>query len=181
MKEIRLHGRGGQGAATAGEVLAYAAFYEGKYAQSFPYFGAERRGAPVVAYTRIDNMPILIRTSIYNPHCVIVLDNKLIKTVNVLEGLLNGGTLVINSADLTFRNYVECKAVIAVVDATRIALDTIGEPITNMAMLGAFSIATKWVKIESIYKAIEKKFHDRVAERNIEAAKMAYQNTQLLS
>ena len=109
-----------------------------------------------------------------------MLDNKLIKTVNVLEGLVDNGIMVINTPNETFQNRGKAISVIAVADATRIALETIGEPITNMAMLGAFSKATEWVTIKAISQAIKRKFHDPVARKNIEAAKMAYKNVQLL-
>ena len=87
MKEIRFHGRGGQGIVTAAELLAIAAFYENKYAQSFPFFGPERRGAPVISYVRIDDDPIRVRMGIYTPDCVVVLDPQLPRIINVMEGL----------------------------------------------------------------------------------------------
>ncbi|UCD95735.1 MAG: 2-oxoacid:acceptor oxidoreductase family protein [Candidatus Bathyarchaeota archaeon] len=179
MIEIRLHGRGGQGAATAGETLALAAFYEGKYTQSFPYFGAERRGAPVVAYTRFDTVPIRVRTGIHSPNCIVVLDSKLIKTVNVLDGLQDGGAIVINAPtwNLDLPDNVK-PSIMAYSDATRIALETIGEPITNMAMLGAFSKATGWVAIDAIRKAIGRKFSGAIKEKNVKAAELAYSETE---
>ena len=182
MREIRIHGRGGQGVVTAGEVLALAAFYEGKYAQSFPYFGVERRGAPVVAYTRIDDKPIRIRTSIHHPSCVVVLDPKLIKTIDVTEGLLEGGIVVFNTRKEPSEVSVRCKpSKIAVVDATDIALKTICAPITNMVMLGAFSTATDWIKIDAICEAIMNRFSKDAAQKNVRAAKMAYEKTQILT
>lgn len=165
--------------ATAGETLALAAFYEGKYTQSFPYFGAERRGAPVVAYTRLNEVPIRVRTGIHNPNCIVVLDNKLIKTVNVLEGLQDGGAIVINAPEWNLELPNDVKpSIMAFSDATRIALETIGQPITNMAMLGAFSKATGWVAIDSICKAIKKKFSGSISEKNVKAAELAYRDTK---
>lgn len=181
MKEIRIHGRGGQGAATAGEILALAAFNEGKYAQSFPYFGPERRGAPVVAFTRIDETPIRVRTDIHHPDCVVVLDPKLVRTINVVEGLTDGGIVVLNSALALSLISLECKASrIASVDATAIALKTIGSAITNMAMLGAFSAATRWVGIQAVCEAIANRFSKELSDKNILAAKTAYENTKIL-
>jgi 2-oxoacid:acceptor oxidoreductase gamma subunit (pyruvate/2-ketoisovalerate family) len=181
MKEIRIHGRGGQGAATAGEVLALAAFYEGKYAQSFPYFGPERRGAPVVTFTRIDDMPIRVRTEIHHPSCVVVLDPKLVRTVNVVEGLMEGGIVVLNSVMKPSEITIQGKpSKIAAVDATSIALKTIGNPITNMAMLGAFSAATGWVGIKAVREAITNRFSKDAAEKNVKAAEMAYEKTNVL-
>ncbi len=97
MIEIRMHGRGGQGAVVACKLLASAIYKEGKFAQSFPAFGVERRGAPVMAYTRIDDKPIHLRTEIYEPNHLIVLDENLLLTVDVTAGLKDGGTIVINS------------------------------------------------------------------------------------
>jgi len=181
MKEIRIHGRGGQGAATAGEILALAAFNEGKYAQSFPYFGPERRGAPVVAFTRIDETPIRVRTDIHHPNCVVVLDPKLVRTINVVEGLMDGGIVVLNSVMDPSQISVRGKpSRIAAVDATAIALDTIGSPITNMAMLGAFSAATGWVGIKAVREAIANRFSKELAEKNVKAAETAYEKTKIL-
>ena len=98
MYEVRFHGRGGQGARMAAEALADAAFLEGNYAVAFPFFGAERRGAPVVAFTRVDQKKIRIRTQIYEPDYVVVLDDKLVDLINITEGLKKGGMAIINSA-----------------------------------------------------------------------------------
>lgn len=181
MKEIRFHGRGGQGIVTATETLALAAFYENKHAQSFPYFGAERRGAPVVSYIRFDDKPIRIRMNIHEPDCVVVLDTRLQQVVNVTQGLKKNGTLILNnnknpsSLELKFK-----PTIIATVDATRIALEKLGVPITNMAMLGSFSITTKWVSIDSVCKAIRDTFKDKnIAEKNVNAAISAYENTSI--
>lgn len=182
LREIRIHGRGGQGAATAGEILALAAFYEGKYAQSFPYFGPERRGAPVVAFTRIDGEPIRLRTEIHNPDCLVVLDQKLVRAVNITDDLKSGGTIVLNTLNEPSDLPMQTKArKIAVVDATEIALKTIGAPITNTAMLGAFSSATHWIGIEAVCKAITSRFSKDSALRNVDAARMAYEKTEIVT
>ncbi|MFA5382913.1 MAG: 2-oxoacid:acceptor oxidoreductase family protein, partial [Candidatus Micrarchaeia archaeon] len=97
MIEVRIHGRGGQGAVTAAELLAIAVGYKGKYSQSFPYFGVERRGAPVQAYCRIDDKPIRVHQNVYTPDYVVVLDPTLISSINVCEGLKKGGTVIVNS------------------------------------------------------------------------------------
>lgn len=180
MKEIRFHGRGGQGIVTATEILALAVFLENKFVQSFPSFGAERRGAPVVSYFRIDDRPIRIRMDIHEPDCVVVLDSRLPSVVDVLKGMKKEGIAILNSrvppskVELKFR-----PARLATVDATEIALRTMGIPITNMAMLGAFAAATSWVSIESVRQAIEKRFEKGAAEHNSEAALEAYQNTRV--
>ena len=171
MKEIRFHGRGGQGVVTAADVLAMAAFYDGKFSQAFPSFGVERRGAPVTAFARIDSKPIRRRSQIYEPDYVIVQDPSLIGVVDVASGLREGAVIIINSAKKvsefpefnSFRVYT--------VDATKIALEHIGKPIVNMPMLGAFSKITKEVTLESLRKAIRKRFEGKeaIAEKNIKA------------
>ena len=133
MIEVRLHGRGGQGAVTSAELLALAAIHEGKYAQAFPSFGPERRGAPVVAFCRIDAIPIRIRANIYNPDLVMVLDPSILRLVDVTSGLKDDGILVANtkySAD-ELRRELGIKHSLATVNATRIALEELGLPITN--------------------------------------------------
>ncbi len=170
MIEIRIHGRGGQGSVTLAEILAIAAFYENKYAQAFPSFGVERRGAPVQAFLRIDDKPILIRSHIYNPDYVIVQDPTLIGVVNVTEGLKKGGVVLINTErDIKFEGYKTFR-----INATRIALETLGVPIVNTAMAGAFVALTDIVSFESLKNAIRKRLPERIVEKNIKAAELAY-------
>jgi pyruvate ferredoxin oxidoreductase gamma subunit len=171
MIEVRFHGRGGQGAVTAARLLAEAAFLEGKYSQAFPSFGAERRGAPVVAFTRINNKPIRIRTQVYEPNHVVVLDPTLIEAVNVASGLKRGGTMVINFKE--HRKFHDAK--VAFVDATSTAIETLGVPITNTVMLGAFVKVTKIVSLDSIIKAVQNTFKGKLAEKNVIAIKLAYE------
>ncbi|XRP97005.1 pyruvate ferredoxin oxidoreductase subunit gamma [Methanocaldococcus sp. 16A] len=170
MIEIRFHGRGGQGAVTAAQILAKAAFYDGKYCQAFPFFGVERRGAPVMAFTRIDDKKIRLRSQIYNPDYVVVQDATLLESVNVVEGLKENGAVVINTVkddlDLGFKTYT--------IDATGIALDVLGIPIVNTAMVGAFAGATKLVTLESVKKAILDTFKGKLGEKNAKAAEVAY-------
>jgi len=176
MIEVRFHGRGGQGAVTAARLLAEAAFNEGKYCQAFPSFGAERRGAPVLAFTRIDNKPIRIRTLVYEPNYVVVLDPTLLEVINVVAGLKKGGIIVVNAKEVP----EELKAVkVATVDATAIALEFLGVPITNTAMLGAFARATKLVSLNSVVKVIEGYFGGKLAEKNVAAVKAAYEQTSI--
>lgn len=180
MKEVRFHGRGGQGIVTATEILALSFFLENKFAQSFPSFGAERRGAPVVSYLRIDERPIRIRMDIHEPDCVVVLDSRLPSVVDVLKGLKKDGIAILNTrkdpskVELKFR-----PAKLATVDATEIALRIMSTPITNMAMLGAFAAATNWVTIESVREAIEKRFEKVAVEQNVTAALEAFRKTRV--
>ncbi|MDI6819769.1 MAG: pyruvate ferredoxin oxidoreductase subunit gamma [Candidatus Hodarchaeaceae archaeon] len=177
MIEVRFHGRAGQGAVTAARLLAEAAFLEGKCGQAFPFFGAERRGAPVVAFARIDNKPIRIRTQVYEPNHVVVLDPTLLEVINVAAGLRRGGTLVLN-AKKTPEGISGIK--VAVIDATGVAIETLGVPITNTAILGALAKATKLVSLNSIIKAVRNYFGDKLAEKNVAAVKAAYERTQLM-
>lgn len=174
MVEIRFHGRGGQGAVTAARLLAEAAFLEGKYCQAFPFFGAERRGAPVVAFARIDDKPIRTRAQIYEPNHVVVLDPTVLGAVNVISGLKRGGVAVINARETpeTLKG-----TRVALVDATSIALETLGLPITGTAMLGALAKATGVVSLDSVAKVMEKRFKGKLAEKNTAVARVAYDRT----
>ena len=176
---IRIHGRGGQGAVTLAEIVAQAAISEGTYAQAFPSFGPERRGAPVQAYIRIDdNNPIRNRAGIVFPDIVVVLDPGLLNTVNVTAGLKEDGMLIINTRQ-TFDNIdikLGEKQAMAVIDATSIARDILGVPIVNTTMIGALVKARGVVKVESLLEPLNKRF-GRLAEKNINAMKKAYENT----
>lgn len=177
--EIRWHGRGGQGAVLGSELLARAAIDEGKFAQAFPAFGAERRGAPVLAFDRINSKaPIRIRAEVDEPDVVIVLDSSLLSIINVTSGLKDKGTLVINTRkqmdDIVseFGN----KWRLAVIDATKIAHEVLGVNIVNTTMLGALIKATGVVNKESLYEPISERF-GRLAERNINAMEKAFKET----
>jgi 2-oxoacid:acceptor oxidoreductase gamma subunit (pyruvate/2-ketoisovalerate family) len=175
MIEIRFHGRGGQGVVTAARLLAEAAFIEGKYAQAFPFFGAERRGAPVLAFSRINDKEIRARTQVYEPDYVIVLDPFLPEVVDVVAGLKQGGIVVLNSKKAM--QFPLVKTVF--VDATSIAMATLGAPITNTAMLGAFAKATGVVKLESLTEVIKEYFPAKLVEKNTVAIKEAYEKTEV--
>ncbi len=178
MIEIRFHGRGGQGAVTGANILAIAASKEGKDVQAFPYFGVERRGAPVTAFTKIDDKPVRIKSQIYEPDFVVVLDASLVKAVNVTQGLKNGGIVLIN-ADKKPGEIKGIEGRIATVDATTIAikygLGSKEAPIVNTAILGAFAKASGIVKLESIILSIMESAPAK-KEENAKAAKEAYEN-----
>ncbi|MBX5327985.1 MAG: pyruvate ferredoxin oxidoreductase subunit gamma [Candidatus Bathyarchaeota archaeon] len=177
LKEIRIHGRGGQGSVTAAELLAHAAFIEGKWVQAFPYFGAERRGAPVKAFTRISDESILVHSQVYNPDYVIVLDPAIYKTVDVTEGLKKDGIIILNTtknpAETGIKNYK-----VATVDATGIALElnllVAGSPVVNTSIIGAFAKATEEIKLENVVKAIKETWSGAAGEKNARAAELAY-------
>jgi len=181
LTEIRWHGRGGQGAVTSAEVVAQAAINEGKYAQAFPAFGAERRGAPVVAFVRISsNEPIRVRTEIAEPDVVVVLDPGLLRIVDVTSGLKANGMLVVNTKKPPeqIRQEFSINWSLATVDATKIAQELLGVPIVNTSMVGALLKATGVVKLESLFEPLRQRF-GRLAERNIEAMKRAHEETLL--
>mgnify|MGYP001765964868 CR=1 FL=1 len=180
MLEIRWHGRGGQGAVTSVELLAIAAIEEGKYAQAFPSFGPERRGAPVEAFNRVDKQQIRIRSRIYNPDVAVVLDESLVNLINVAAGLKPDGLLIVNttrSAD-EIRNALNYKGKVATVDATGIAWKELGVPITNTTMLGALVKATKVVKLEALRAPVEHRF-GRIANKNMAALKRAFDEVKI--
>jgi 2-oxoacid:acceptor oxidoreductase gamma subunit (pyruvate/2-ketoisovalerate family) len=179
--EVRWHGRGGQGAWTASELLARAAIHEGKYIQSFPEFGPERMGAPVTAFTRISSDPIKIHCAVYNPDVVAVLDPTLLKTVPITDGLIEEGTIVINTKEepTTIRNMLKTDTgSVWTVPATDIAIKFLGMSITNTAMLGAVARATNMVKLESVEKIVKERFRPDLAEKNFTVINEAYKEAK---
>jgi 2-oxoacid:acceptor oxidoreductase gamma subunit (pyruvate/2-ketoisovalerate family) len=176
MRELRIHGRGGQGAVIASKLLASALFFEGKSVQSFPAFGVERRGAPVTAFLRFSDGPIWLRCEVTTPDDLVVLDPTLVGAIDVTSGLKPGGSILINSE----REPAEYDALsqrfhVATVDASAVArrhgLGSKTQPIVNTAILGAFSRFLGLVDLESVCRAIR----DDVPrpEANIEAAREA--------
>ncbi len=177
MLEIRFHGRGGQGAVVASRLLALAFFKEGKWVQAFPTFGAERRGAPVAAFTRVDEEPITLRCGITEPDVLVVLDVTLLKDVDVTQGLREEGLAIVNSPQPVKLDGVRT----CVVDASSIALEqglgTPTYPIVNTAMVGAFAGATELVSIESVEKAI-REYVTIKTEENLRAARQAWEEAK---
>ena len=172
--EIRLHGRGGQGAVTAAELIAVAAFYDGKFSQAFPNFGVERRGAPVMAYCRIAETPIRLREQIYNPEYVIIQDSGLICMDHQINlGIEDCLGVLVNSEKVDWPA-IKNKNVLAI-PATKIALEKIGKPFINTALVGAFSAMTDLISLKSLERAVREKFEDKVAEANIAAMNAAYE------
>jgi pyruvate ferredoxin oxidoreductase gamma subunit len=180
MVEIRIHGRGGQGAVTSAEILALAAIGEGKYAQGFPSFGPERRGAPVIAFARVDDRPIRLRSKIYQPDVALVLDPSLMKILNPSDGLKPDGLLIINSnkSPEQIRSEIGYRGRLATVDADLIAREELGLPITNTTMLGALVRGTGIVQLDSVIPPLKQRF-GRGAERNEKALRRAFQETVL--
>ncbi len=166
---------------TSAELTALAAIEEGKYAQAFPSFGPERRGAPVMAFVRVSEAPIVTREKVYEPDIVIVLDPSLLKIVNVEAGLKNGGIVILNTSKSveTIREETGIKARLALVDATRIAMETMRVPITNTTMLGALVKASGIVQMSGLQDPIKHRFGP-IAERNMNACTRAYEETKVV-
>ncbi len=179
MKEIRWHGRGGQGAVVGSRVLAASFIREGKSAVALPKFATERRGAPVVSFTKVNDTPIREKTQIYHPDCLIVIDPRLMRSVDVFEGLKADGILVIDTSEPQTEQYHQNLCVIGAVDATRIALEEIGRQITNICMLGAFACITGWVQLDSILSGLEEYFTGAVLQKNIRCAQRGYEETKI--
>ncbi len=181
LMEIRWHGRGGQGAKTAALMVAEVAMEEGRYSQGFPEYGPERMGAPMRGFTRIGEQPIKVHSPVVNPDVVVVLDETLLDTVDVTDGVVEGADVLVNTSKeagavkgLLSRDDVK----VWVVDATQIAIDEIGRPIPNMPMIGALVKVTGVVSMDHLKHSIEKKFREKFGERivqgNIGALQRAY-------
>ena len=171
---IRIHGRGGQGGVTASRLLATAAYYDGKFSQAIPMYGTERRGAPVTAYVRVDDVRVRERELVHTPDIVMVLDPLLSTRQTMADDMAEGGLLLLNAAYPPEEVKTGGNIRVATVNASSIALETLRRPITNTAILGAFAKAVGWPKLESIEKAIRKQFSGRIADMNVEAIKRSY-------
>lgn len=176
MFQVRIHGRGGQGVVTAAEMLSIAAFMEKKYAQAFPSFGSERMGAPVVSFCRISDKEIRLREPIDEPDAVIIQDATLIGLIDVFGGLKEGGCAILNSS----KRPEEIPGVpqnirFITVPASEIAVKHVGRPIPNAVLLGSFAAISGSIMIDSVYDAIKQKFKGEICDKNIAAAKEAYE------
>ncbi len=184
--EVRFHGRGGQGVVTAADILAIAAFKEGYHTLSFPTFGAEKRGTPVASFLRVSDEPIVVRDEIYNPDYVVVLDPTVMESVNVLAGLKENGMLICNypkgpeelKAELKAD---ELKVKVLTINATKMAMEILGRPITNTAMVGAFAGATKIVSLNTLIDTINEWFKGELAEKNSKLVEEAYKYMEEVS
>lgn len=185
LTEIRWHGRGGQGVVTAGKMLAQVALNSGQYFQAFPDYGPERAGAPIRAFTRVSPEPIHKHCQIQEPDMVLVLDPSLLEAIDVTEGLKENGTLFVNThkSPAQVRDLVDFHTgKVFTVDATKIALETLGREITNTPMLGALVQATGILTVEDLVAQTRKQFGDKfgteVVDRNVEAITRAAQEVQ---
>lgn len=182
--EIIIHGRGGQGSVTATNLLAAAALKDGnKGVQAFPFFGAERRGAPVKVFARISKQEIHLRSEISNPDIVIVQDEGIMEIVDVLKGLKKDGKILINTTEKPDKYDFSDKYKVATVDATAIAMDNGiivgGIPVVNTTILGATPKILDRVTLDSIKEAIKNKWKGEQGEQNIKATQKAYENVEV--
>lgn len=179
MKEIRIHGRGGQGVVLASEIFVGALIKEGKYATCFPFFGFERRGAPVIGFIRFDEKPIRQKDQIYHPDCVISFDGTLFKSVNIYQGIRENSIAILNeSRDISELSIPSEVKKIGLVDATRISLEIAGTFIPNSAMLGALCRTTGWVDLSSLLKSIKETLPGKILQRNIRMVERAFEETR---
>ena len=185
MKQIRFHGRGGQGVVTAAELLAIAAFKNGYEAQAFPAFGVERTGAPIQAFARVDKNPIRLREQVYNPDVLVVLDATLFDTLDLLADCDKNTLVIINTSkkpnELNIKFGSEKNKLpienITTVDATKIALDIFGKNLANTTIVGALAKATDFLTLESLIEAVKEKFGEKgqsLIDKNIQAIEIAY-------
>jgi pyruvate ferredoxin oxidoreductase gamma subunit len=174
VKEIRIHGRGGQGVVLAAELLAMAALEDDSFGQAFPAFGGERRGAPVQAFVRLDVRPIRLRYRVGHPDYIVILDPSLVDMLDVLHGLKPGGLVLINSEKSLTTIAVPSDALIYSVPATRIAFEVFGQPFVNPAMLGALAAASGEVSLPAIQRAFRLRFPGELGEKNSLAARWAH-------
>ena len=180
MKEIRIHGRGGQGAVLAARMLASAFVAEGKYVASFPMYGFERRGAPVVAFTRIDDKPIREKTQIYNPDCLIVIDPGLLTLPTLFTGLRPESAFILNSPKKLTKQPNENLKIGGVVNATGIAVQEIGRDIPNTCLLGAFAAATGWLELKSLLACLPDYLSGDILQRNLKSAERGYKEVEVI-
>lgn len=183
--EVRWHGRGGQGAVTAAMILAEAAFYNGyKGVTAAPFFGAERRGAPIIATTRFGFEPIRTFSLVEEPDVVVVLDETLLRVVDVTGGVRPDGLVIVNTskspAEVHLRKQVNVATTHAHDWAVQAGLVVAGNVLVNTTILGGFAKATGLLSIESIEKALRNHFKGEAAEKNVHGARLAFQGTEIL-
>jgi len=179
LKELRFHGRGGQGAVLAAKMVASAAAIEGKCVGSFPMYGFERRGMPVVAFTRIDDEPIREKSQIYTPDCLMVVDPTLLKLDGVFDGLKPGGVLILNSPGPLDESLNENMQLTGSVDATQIAVEELGRNIPNTCLIGALAATTGWIKLESVLKGLEEYLEGDILAKNIRNATRGFEEVEV--
>lgn len=180
MKEIRIHARAGQGAITTANILGEAYFIKGLYAYAFPHFGAARMGAPMNAFVRVDASPVRIRSQIYEPDFVIIVDATLMRGSNCLSGLSEKGIALINEKEGISLPKAKLKQKIYLIPANDIAQKTIGRPLGNTALLGAYAAASAELDLKTIQEAVRRRFSGKIQEANLEAVRQGFEFAQKL-
>ena len=175
MKEIRIHARAGQGAITTASLLGYTYFLKGIYPCAFPHFGAARMGAPMNAFVRVDTKPVRLRSQIYEPDYVIVIDATLLRGFNCLSGLKEKGIAIVNQREGVEMPKVKASQRLFLLPATEIAMKTIGRPLANTALLGAFAACTGEFNLDDLLGAIKHRFSGKAQEGNIQAVKEGFE------
>jgi pyruvate ferredoxin oxidoreductase gamma subunit len=175
MKEIRIHARAGQGAITTAALLGYAYFLKGMYPYAFPHFGAARMGAPMNAFVRVDVKPVRLRSQIYEPDYVIVVDATLLRGFNCFSGLKEDGIAIVNEREGIETPKVKARQKVFAVPANDIALKTIGRPLGNTALLGAYAAATGEIELDNLIEAVKKRFSGKAQEDNVQAVKSGFE------
>ena len=178
MKEIRIHARAGQGAITTAALLGEAYFKEGKYPYAFPSFGAARMGAPMNAFVRVDLKPVRLRSQIYTPDYVIVVDATLMRGYNCFSGLKEDGVAIINGPDNLKLPKFKAKQKVIVFPASDIALKNIGRPLGNTTLLGAYAAATGELKLETLLEVAKTRFSGKILEGNLKAIEEGYNHVR---
>jgi len=175
MKEIRIHARAGQGAITTASLLGYTYFLKGKYPCAFPHFGAARMGAPMNAFVRVDTKPVRLRSQVYEPDYLIVVDATLLRGFNCFSGLKERGIAIVNEKEGLAIPKVKANQKLFVLPATEIAMKTIGRPLANTTLLGAFASATGEFSLSDLEEAIRYRFSGKAQEGNIQAVREGFE------
>lgn len=177
MKEIRLHGRGGQGVVKASQIIVKAAVLNGGHGQFIPFFGVERKGSPVFGYLRLSDREIRRKTQIYEPDMLVIMDDSLVSMPQTYSGLKEGGTVLINSVKPIEELMVpDCAGLVAEVDATGISEELFGKNLPNTSVLGAFASIVDDVEKSTLFDEIGTTF----GAKNVEAAERAYSEVKIL-
>jgi pyruvate ferredoxin oxidoreductase gamma subunit len=179
MREIRIHGRGGQGAVTAGDMIVTAAAMGGEFGSSFPLYGDSRRGGMVVSFVAIDKTRIRQKTKVYTPDCLIVLDSSLQDNDEIYNGVKPDSVMILNNNKAVDKQLNPNVNRVGTVDATAIAMAEIGIPAFNTCILGAFAATTGWVEFDSIVTALGKAFSGEILEKNIRSANRGFKEVEV--
>ncbi len=180
MKEIRLHGRGGQGAAKGSEMLTMGFVYDDKYAASFPMYGAARKGAAIAAFCRYDDVPVREKTQIYHPDCLMIFDASLMDFPETWDGFKPGGVVILNTDEEIKESPHPNIGTLGIIDANTIAMEEIGIPAVNTTILAALAATTGWVGIEGLKKAYGEYFSGSALQKNWKCADRGYNEAKVI-